>query len=95
MTDKQAYENKLEAQLKEWQADIDKFKAKAQEASADAQIKHEAQLQELRSQRDDVHSRLEAVQNASSDAWKDVKKGADAAWDSMSDSMRQAWNRFS
>lgn len=95
MTDKQTYEKKLEAKLHEWQADIDKLKAKAEGASADAQASYKEELSDLRSKRDAVHSKLNEVKDASGDAWSDVKSGADAAWDSMSSAMKSAWSRFS
>lgn len=95
MSDKQIYEKKLEAKLDEWQAEIDKLRAKAAQASAGAEEAYQQEIKDLRSQRDAVHSKLHDVQAASSDAWMDVKKGADAAWDSMSDAMKTAWQRFS
>ncbi|MFA7083700.1 MAG: hypothetical protein WC141_04095 [Arcobacteraceae bacterium] len=39
MQDKELYEQKKQAQLDEWKADIDKLKAKASMMNADAQIK--------------------------------------------------------
>lgn len=95
MSDKQAYEKKLEAKLHEWQADIDKLKAQAESANADAQAQYEEQLHDLRHKRDAVHKKLQDVQSANADAWQDVKKGADAAWGQMSDAVQKAWSRYS
>ena len=95
MSDKQTYEKKLSAKLDEWQADIDKLKAKAEGTSAEAQAEYHRELRDLRDRRDAVHAKLQDVQSASVEAWSDVKKGADAAWDSMSDAMQSAWKRFS
>lgn len=95
MSDKQAYEKKLEAKLHEWQADIDKLKAQAESANADAQAQYEDELHDLRNKRDEVHKRLQEVQTANLAAWKDVKQGADEAWGQMSDAMKKAWNRYS
>ena len=41
MSKKEAYERKLQAQLNEWSAEIDRLQAKAQGASADLQIESE------------------------------------------------------
>ena len=49
MTDKEAYLQKLQAKLDEWEADIQVLKAKASGANADAQIQLNKQIRELES----------------------------------------------
>jgi chromosome segregation ATPase len=94
MSDKQAYEKKLEAQIDEWNADIDKLKAKAKKASADAEANYEKEIDKLESRRDDMNEKLEELKSASEDAWEDVKGGAESAWKSMSDAVSSAASRF-
>ena len=94
MTEKEIYEKKLQAKLNEWQAEIDKMKAKADQANAESQAQYQEHLRDLRNHRDAVHAKLKDVQQARGEAWDDVRKGADAAWDSMSHAMQSAWNRF-
>ncbi len=95
MSDKEAYERKLEAKLEEWQADIDKLRAQAKEAGADAQIRYQQQIDELRKYRDDMEARLAEMREAQSAAWTDIKGGVDKAWDDMSKAMKDAWKRLS
>lgn len=95
MSDKEAYERKLEAKLEEWQADIDKLRAQAKEAGADAQIRYQQQIDELRKYRDDMEARLAEMREAQSAAWTDIKGGVDKAWDDMSKAMQDAWKRLS
>jgi DNA anti-recombination protein RmuC len=95
MSDKEAYERKLEAKLGEWQADIDKLRAQAKEAGADAQIQYQKQIDELRKYRDDMETRLAEMREAQSAAWTDIKGGVDKAWDDMSKAMQDAWKRLS
>jgi hypothetical protein len=45
---KEAYVQKFQAQIKEWNADLDKLQAKAQNAEADTKIKLDEQLTALR-----------------------------------------------
>jgi len=94
MSDKQAYEKKLEAQIEEWNADIDKLKAQAKKASADAEADYEKEIDKLESRRDDMNDKLEELKSASEDAWEDVKDGAESAWSSMSDAVSSAASRF-
>jgi uncharacterized coiled-coil DUF342 family protein len=93
--DKEAYQKKLQAQLDQWKAEIDKLQAKSREASADMQIKYQEQIKELRERRDEMETQYDKIQAASIDAWKDFKAGADQAWDNMADAMKSAWSRFS
>ena len=95
MDDKEAYQKKLQAQLDEWQANIDKLVAQAREAQADAQVRYNEEIEELRKRRDALESKLHEVQNAQAAAWSDIRAGADKAWDEMSKSMQAAWKRFS
>ena len=47
MSMKEAYEQKQQAQLNEWDAQIKKLKAKADMAEADAQFEYYKQIKEL------------------------------------------------
>ncbi|MBR9874522.1 hypothetical protein L3V31_18740 [Vibrio sp. J1-1] len=91
---KEAYEKKLQAQLDEWGAEIDKLKAKADNAEADAQLEYYKQIEELRSMQEDANNKLAELRESSDDAWEDLKAGADSAWDSLSIAVRNAISRF-
>ncbi len=94
MSMKEAYEKKLQAQLDEWSLEIEKLKAKADVASAEAQIEYYKQLDELRALRDKSHQKLVEIRDASDDAWEDIKIGADMAWDAMAEATKSAVARF-
>ena len=49
MSDKEVYLQKMRAQLDEWKADVDKLKAKASMASADARLERNRQIEVLES----------------------------------------------
>ncbi|MFN2368127.1 MAG: hypothetical protein ABR605_04160, partial [Desulfurivibrionaceae bacterium] len=48
MTEKEAYQKKRSAQLREWQAKIEGLKAKADKAAAEQQIKFYKEIESLR-----------------------------------------------
>jgi len=50
MNKKEAYQEKFDAQLREWSAKIDELKAKADQAKAEAKIEYYEQIEALRSQ---------------------------------------------
>ena len=77
MDEKSAYRQKLEARLDQWRAEIDKLQAKAAEASADARIEYDKQIDELQEKQQDAQAKLEELNDASGDAWKDFKAGVE------------------
>ena len=91
---KEAYQQKLEAQLDEWKADIDKMKAKADGLEADAQLEYYKQIEELRSMQESVHNKLTELRGAGDDAWEDLKAGIESAWDSLGNALKLAASRF-
>jgi len=91
---KEAYEQKLQAQLDEWKADIDKLKAKANEADADAQIEYYNQIDKLRAMQEAARNKLAELKTSGDDAWEDLKVGIENAWDSLGNALKSAKSRF-
>lgn len=94
MSMKKAYEQKIRAQLDEWQAEVDKFRAKAADAEADAQIAYYRRIDELRAAQNQAEERLAELKNSSDDAWDDLKTGVESATRSLSEAMTTARSRF-
>ncbi len=94
MSMKEAYQKKLEAQLVEWSLEIDKLKAKADKAEADAQLEYYKHIEELRTTQEAAHSKLAELKEANDDAWEDIKAGVDNAWDSLGNALKSAALRF-
>jgi predicted nucleic acid-binding Zn-ribbon protein len=92
--ERDAYVEKFKAQLDQLNAKIDAIEAKANEAKADARIKHEKELDQLRARRDAARSRLDELRTASGDAWHDLKGGFERSWDAFSDAVKHAVERF-
>jgi archaellum component FlaC len=91
---KDAYENKLEAQLEEWKTEVNKLKAKAEKAHADAQLEYYKQIEELRAMQLAATEKLAELKGASDDAWEDLKAGIENAWDSLENGIKSAISRF-
>lgn len=94
MSDKKAYEQKLEAKLDEWSAEIDRLVAKSKQADADAQIELQRELDDARSRKDAAREKLDELKNAGDDAWEDLKNGIEGAWSSLETSLKAAKSRF-
>ncbi|MCA8982704.1 MAG: hypothetical protein R3C12_10095 [Planctomycetaceae bacterium] len=94
MLDRDAYVKKIQAKLDEWNADIDALEARVQTAQADVHLVLNRRLDALRAQRDDVAAKLQALRNASGEAWQDLTAGMELAWESLSEALQSAWSHF-
>lgn len=94
METKQAYQDKLKAQLDKLDAKIDEMKAKAAQAKAESQIQYNEQLVTISAKRDDVGQKLQKLQASSSEAWEDLKNGIDRAWIELQTAFDKAKTKF-
>ena len=94
MNKKEAYEQKLEAQLDEWNAEIDKLRAKANKATAEARIEYDDQIKSLNAQRDTVRQRLDELKRSGAGAWEELRDGLESAGKAMNDSLKSAYDKF-
>lgn len=94
MNDKELYRQKRQAKLNEWKADLDKLKARASGASADAQLELNKHIKALDAKIADGKTRLAALADASEEAWASIKSGVDSAWDSLKSGFSDAAAKF-
>jgi chromosome segregation ATPase len=94
MGTRDAFVQKLKAQLDEGNAEIDKLEAKAGRAEADVKIRYQEEIEKLRQQQQSAQAKLEELQQANEDAWEDLKDGVVGAWDSLKGAFEKAKSRF-
>ena len=95
MKDKRkAYEDKLDAQLKEWSAQIALLKAKADKATADAKVEYYKTIDVLKHKQDEATTKLRELKTAGDEAWEDLKTGAEKAWDEVKSAFHDAISKF-
>ena len=94
MADKDVYIQKMQAKLDEWNAEIDKLKAKAAQVQADSRVEYQKQIQNLQEKRQGAEKKLAEVRQAGESAWQDLKAGAQSAWDALEDALKSARSRF-
>lgn len=93
-TEKQAFQQKLEAQLKEWDAMLEELKSKAQDAKTEIRADYEKQLEILASKRDLARTKVLELRQRTEDAWEDLKGGTEKAWDEMRKALDHIASRF-
>ena len=94
MTGRNAYEDKLTAQVQEWNAKIEQLKARAAQADADARIKAQEKIRELEAARKTAEERLDEMKASGEDRWEKLKKQADDAVASVERSLSDALDKL-
>jgi uncharacterized protein YPO0396 len=91
---KGAYEKKLQAKLDEWNAELDRLKAKAEGAEAEARLQYDKQISDIEAMQEAISEKLAELKSASEDAREDIKAGIELAKDSLESAMKSAAARF-
>ena len=94
MSKKELYKQKMQAQLEEWEAEVDRFKAKASGASANVQLELTKEINALKGKIEQGKTKLAEIADASEDAWESIKEGVDSAWDSLKAAVSDAKAKF-
>jgi hypothetical protein len=93
--ERDAYVEKLKIQFDEWNAEIDKLQAQADQAQADIRTTYLKHLIQLKSKRQVLKEKMAELHQAGEGAWEDVKKSVDMAQKILSESIQSAKSRFS
>jgi hypothetical protein len=94
MTTKQAFQQKLEAQLKEWDLKLAELIAKTQGAKAKIRAKIESEIADLSSKRGVAQTTLRELRERTEGAWEDLKTGAEKTWKEMYEALDRVVSRF-
>ena len=94
MASREDYIEKAKNQLDALNNKLDKLEAKADKASGDAKMDIRRELDELQASRKRVEAKIHELRSAGDAAWDDVKIGLEMAWESLSNSVESASQRF-
>lgn len=83
--EKKAYQEKIEAQLKEWGAKIDELKAKAEKSKAELKTKYEKQIEDLRTKQEVAQRKLRELRESGEEAWEGLKTGLEKGLGELKD----------
>jgi chromosome segregation ATPase len=85
---------KLEAQLKEWGMDLEKFKAKADTTKEKRKAEHEREVTALRAKLNEAQKKLEELKKTGEGASGELKKGVENAWADLKKAFESATTKF-
>jgi predicted ATP-binding protein involved in virulence len=95
MSDKRkAYEEKLDTQLKEWDAEIALLKAKAENAKSDVKIDYYKTIETLEHKQDKAKTKVQELKTSGDEAWEAVKGGAEKTWAEVKAAYHDAVSKF-
>ena len=94
MDKRRAYEEKFAAQVDKWSAQLAVYKAKTDQATAQAKIDCCEITESLQHKHDEAKTRLQELKDSSDEAWVDIKKGADHAWTEVKTAFHSAASKF-
>ena len=87
--EKQAYTNKVEAKLEEWEAQTQLLTAKSKNLAADAQLEYEQQLENLEDKKSEFVAYYDELLNRADDSWESFKDEAETKWKEFSNSIER------
>jgi len=88
MSTKEAYKQKIEAEVELVQAKLAGLKAEAKSSAADTRIKYDKQIEELEQKVDATKAKLKELGEAGEDAWEHLKDGVESAWSTLSNAVK-------
>ena len=84
----------LEAQLKEWGIDLEKFRAKADKDKTKAKLNLDNEVATLRAKMDEAQKKMEELKKAGDAASGELKKGVESAWTELKKAFDSAIAKF-
>ncbi len=84
---KDAYKQKVDAELRELEAKTELLKAKGNNLMADAKVKFEEQLRDLDKSKSEFTAYYEQLADKADDTWDEVKDEAEDKWNKFTSSV--------
>lgn len=94
MDKRNAYQEKLAAQLEEWSAQVALLKAKADKAGCEAKIEYNQITETLQRKHEEARTKLQELKGATDEAWEDLKEGTENAWTEVKTAIQSAASKF-
>lgn len=91
---KQEFQSQLEGKLQDWDARLEKIRAKAAKLKAEHKADIERQIEAAGKIRAEAHGFVEQLRHRTDDAWEDVRGGAEKAWEQMKQALDHLASRF-
>jgi len=91
---KEAYQEKLEAQLKQWSARLEELKGKADKATADAKIKMYREIEDLKARKEAAQQKLKEIKAAGAEKWESLKAASEKTMEDLKHKWESVKGKF-
>ncbi|MEJ2635266.1 MAG: coiled coil domain-containing protein [Calditrichia bacterium] len=94
MSKRSAYIEKMGAQLREWNGQLDVLKARYDKKKADVKIDYYDLLDKAKKRSSVAQKQLRDIGDASEDTWEGMKDGFEKSWKELKSTMEKVNSRF-
>jgi TolA-binding protein len=91
---KEEFQKNFDARLKNMDTEIAKLREQSRDLKDEAKVKWDQKLADLETKRDVASAKLADLVQSSAEAWKDVQKGAQSAWDELDKAFQDASHEY-
>lgn len=91
---RQAYIEKVKAQLDQYDAQLAEMKARADQVAASAQVEYHSMMEEALVKRDAMQAQLTKLHRSSESAWEELQNGLEKAGQELQKSFEAALGKF-
>ncbi len=91
---KEEFQKGLQARLEEFDSQIERLREKGRDLTGDAKANWDRKLAELATKREAAGAQVDEIARSSAEAWKDVQKGAQSAWDELDKTFHDVAREF-
>jgi hypothetical protein len=94
MINRDEYIQKLKSQIDQWNAEAAHWEDKARKAQSGMKTEYDRQIGNFRAKSEEAMAELRRLQSASTDAFSEMMRGADAAMRGMQEAFERAQRSF-
>ena len=89
MNARDTYIKQMREQLDEWSEELDRLETRLRQDEANRGVGYRDDMSRLRQNREEMGRNITEIQEASENAWEDLKAGADETWNRMKDDFKR------
>jgi len=93
MENRREYIDKMAARLKDLEREIIELEKIADKAVAEVKAEYRQQITDIFLKKEEVQDKVSKIQDASGNAWEDMKAGTELSWDIFEDAVKQAFKK--
>jgi hypothetical protein len=94
MSSKEAYQEKMEAEVELALAKLATLKAQARTSTADARIKYSKQIETLEQEVIAIRIKVKEMAAAGEDSWEQLRYGVEHGWSALSTAVQDAVAKY-